>query len=48
MVNMVLMNNRYLTGSFRPLCIIIKDIKLYTNHKTILSDNKEFLKYTEV
>ena len=30
----------YLSGGFRPLCIIIKDIKLYTNHKNILANNK--------
>ena len=39
---------RYLSGGFRPLCIIIKDTKLYTNHMNILADNKEFLKYTEI
>ena len=35
----------YLSGDFKPLCIIIKKIKLYTDHMSILANNKEFLKY---
>ena len=38
----------YLSDGFRPLCIIIKEIKLYTNHINILANNKEFLKYIEI
>ena len=38
----------YLRDDFRPLCIIIKEIILYTDHMNILADNKEFLKYTEI
>ena len=38
----------YLNGGFRPLCIIIKELKFYTDHMNILANNKEFLKYIEV
>ena len=38
----------YLSDGFRPLCIIIKEIKLYTDHMNILANNTEFLKYTEI
>ena len=38
----------YISNDFRPLCIIIKEIKLYTDHMNILADNKEFSKYTEI
>ena len=38
----------YLSGSFRPLCIIITEIKLYTDHLNILANSKEFLKYIEI
>ena len=38
----------YLRGGFKPLCIIIKEIKLYTDHINILANNKEFLKYIEI
>ena len=30
----------YLSDDFRPLCIIIKEIKLYTDRVNILADNK--------
>ena len=33
---------------FRPLHIIIKKVKLYTNHRNVLADNKELLKYIEI
>ena len=33
---------------FRPLHIIIKKIKLYTNHMNVLADNDELLKYIEI
>ena len=44
--------NKYYIGyvgntGFRPLHIIIKKIKLYTNHMNVLADNKELLKYME-
>ena len=44
--------NKYYIGyventGFRPLHIIIKKIKLYTNHMNVLADNKELLKYIE-
>ena len=38
----------YLTYDFRPLCIIIKEINLYTDHINILANSNEFLKYTEI
>ena len=38
----------YLSGSFRPLCIVVKEIKLYNNHMNISANNKEFLKYVEL
>ena len=38
----------YLSGGFRPLCIIIKDIKLYTGHMNVLANNNELLKYIEI
>ena len=31
----------YLSGGFKPLCIIIKEIKLYTDHMNILAINKK-------
>ena len=34
----------YLNGGLRPLHIIIKDIKLYTNHMNILASDNELLK----
>ena len=45
--------NKYYIGyvgsiGFRPLHIIIKKIKLYTNHMNVLADNKELLKYIEI
>ena len=44
--------NKYYTGyfhdDFRPMCIIIKEIKLYTDPINILGNNKEFLKYIEI
>ena len=39
--------DKYLSGGFRPPCIIIKEVKLYTDHMNILANNKEFLKYIE-
>ena len=38
----------YLNGGLRPLHIIIKDIKLYTNHMNILASDNELLKYVEI
>ena len=39
----------YLGGTgFRPLHMIIKKIKLYTNHVNVLADNNELLKYIEI
>ena len=33
-----------LSGGFKPLHIIIKDIKLYTNHMNVLANDNELLK----
>ena len=33
---------------FRPMHIITKKIKLYTNHVKVLVNNNEFLKYIEI
>ena len=38
----------YLNGGFKPLHIIIKDIKLYTNHMNILASDNELLKCIEI
>ena len=38
----------YLNGGLRPLHIIIKDIKLYTNHMSVLANDDELLKYIEI
>ena len=38
----------FLGGDFIPLCIIIKEVKLYNDHSNILANNKEFLKYIEI
>ena len=38
----------YLSGGFRPLRIIIKEIKLYTNHMNVLANDNELLKYIEI
>ena len=38
----------YFNGGLRPLHIIIKDIKLYTNHMNILVDDNELLKYIKI
>ena len=38
----------YLSGGFKPLCFITKEIKLYTDHMNISANNKEFLKYIEI
>ena len=38
----------YLSGGFKPLHIIIKDIKLYTNHMNVLANDNELLKYIEI
>ena len=45
--------NKYYIGyvgstGFRPLHITNKKIKLYTNHRNVLADNKELLKYIEI
>ena len=45
--------NKYYIGyvgstGFRQLRIMIKKIKLYTNHMNVLTDNKELLKYIEI
>ena len=45
--------NKYYIGyvgstGFRPLYIIIKKIKLYTNHMNVLADNGEVLKCIEI
>ena len=41
------MSRGYGTG-FRPLHIIIKKRKLYTNHMNVLADNEIHEKYTEI
>ena len=45
-------NNYYIVyvGStgFKPLHIIIKDIKLYVNHMNVLANDNELLKYIEI
>ena len=39
----------YLSGGFKPLHnIIIRDIKLYTNHMNVLGNDNELLKYIEI
>ena len=38
----------YLNGGLRPLHIISKDIKLYTNHMNVLANDNELLKYIEI
>ena len=38
----------YINGGLRPLHLIIKDIKLYTNHMNTLANDNELLKYIEV
>ena len=38
----------YLNGSFKPLYITIKNIKLYTNHMYVLANDNELLKYIEI
>ena len=38
----------YLMGCFKTLHIIIKDIKLYTNHMNVLANDNELLKYIEM
>ena len=38
----------YLNGDLRPLHIIIKDIKLYTNHMNSLADDNKLLQYNEI
>ena len=36
------------SNGFKPIHIIIKKIKLYTNHMNVLGDNEELLKYIEI
>ena len=38
----------YLIGGFRPLHIIIKNIKLYTDRMNVLANDSELLKYIEI
>ena len=38
----------YLSGGFRPLHIIIKNIKLYIDHMNVLASDNELLKHTEI
>ena len=38
----------YLRGGFKPLHIIIKDIKLYTKHMNDLANDNELLKHIEI
>ena len=38
----------YLSKDFKPLCINIKNIKLYTNRMDVLANYNELLKYTEI
>ena len=38
----------YLSGGFRPLYIIIKNTKLYTDHINVLANDNELLKYIEI
>ena len=38
----------YLSNDFKPLCINIKNIKLYTNRMNVLANDNELLRYIEV
>ena len=38
----------YLSDSFRPLHITIKNIKLYTDRMNVLANDNELLKYIEI
>ena len=38
----------YLSGGLRPLHIIIKNIKLYTDRMNVLANDNELLKYIEI
>ena len=38
----------YLSDSFKPLCINIKNVKLYTNHMNVLANDNELLKYIKI
>ena len=38
----------YLEAGFRPIQIIIKERKLYTDYINISANNKEFLKYIQI
>ena len=38
----------YLSGGFKPLQIIVKDIKMYTNHVNVLANDNELLKYIQI
>ena len=38
----------YSNGGLRPLHIIIKDLKLYTNHMNVLANDNQLLKYIEI
>ena len=37
-----------LSNGFKPLCINIKNIKLYTNHLNVLANDNELLKYIKI
>ena len=38
----------YLNGGFKPLHIIIKNTKLYTNDMNVLANDNELLKYIKI
>ena len=47
MVKNVILNTIFL-GALKSLHIIIKDIKLHTNHMNVLANHNELLKYIEI
>ena len=38
----------YLSGGFRLLHLIVKDIKLHTNHMNVIANDNELSKYIEI
>ena len=38
----------YLNGSYKPLCIVIRNTKLHTNNMNVLANDNELLKYIEI
>ena len=38
----------YLSDGFKPLCINIKNIKLYANHMNVLANDNELLNYIKI